>query len=537
MRLRLWLVAFLSLIVSISLSSEEITIQASTMHLSKSIELYTGDSQKINSCSEINEQYTLKDHWVRNQKSFLKTDSTIKEIWISFQITNDLDQELIFFLPFFTGKYSEIILCTDINGEWTESLSGESIPSESKIIDSNYPDFQIFIPPKSTHRFYLKLFSDYSINTQITIYPLNTFLNLSNLQNTLGIIIFLFYSSSLFSIVLRFYNNFQISYVFIFLFCLSLMLFSLSEINFYSLSNVFHHTRSFVSNYSYFFVIILFHQAYTILVFSNEDYPSRMTLILKIFFALTVIIFANFVFDFIPIDTRITICTFASLLYCFYIYLCIGFIKEDYPPADLFFYSLVILLLPGFLYILYTFQIIPSGFPSYLLILVLAIHFAIIAYPLLKKVEVVRNAMEPSRHNDIKSLALSPKPLYKKSHILGINIENKILELKKLMELEKVFLDEDLHSGDLAAMLALTPHQLSQLLSQVLDTHYHKMIQEYRIQEAIQRIKLNEDKNLLTIGFEVGFQSKSAFNTAFKKITGKTPMELKKSLLSENQPN
>jgi AraC-like DNA-binding protein len=63
------------------------------------------------------------------------------------------------------------------------------------------------------------------------------------------------------------------------------------------------------------------------------------------------------------------------------------------------------------------------------------------------------------------------------------------------------------------------------------------MIQEYRIQEAIQRIKLNEDKNLLTIGFEVGFQSKSAFNTAFKKITGKTPMELKKSLLSENQPN
>jgi AraC-like DNA-binding protein len=145
--------------------------------------------------------------------------------------------------------------------------------------------------------------------------------------------------------------------------------------------------------------------------------------------------------------------------------------------------------------------------------------------------------MEPSSHNDIKSLALSPKPLYKKSHILGINIENKILELNKLMELEKVFLDEDLHSGDLAAMLALTPHQLSQLLSQVLDTHYHKMIQEYRIQEAIQRIKLNEDKNLLTIGFEVGFQSKSAFNTAFKKITGNTPMELKKSLLSENQPN
>lgn len=535
MRLRLWLVAFLSLIISISLLSEEITIQASTIQLSKSLELYTGDSHKITSCSEISEQYELKDHWTRNQKSFLETDSHTKEIWISFPITNDLDKELIYFLPFFIGKYSEILLCTEINDEWTESLSGELIPSESKIIDSNYPDFQIFIPPRSTHRFYLKLFSEYSINTQITIYALNTFLNLSNLQNTLGIITFLFYSSSLFVIVLRFYNNFQRSYVLLFLLCLCMMLFSLSEINFYSLRNVFHHTRIPVSNYTYFFVLIIFHQAYTIIVFNNDDYPSRMTLILKIFLALTVCIFAGYILDIVPIDIRILICTIASLLYCFYIYLCIRFIKEDYPPADLFFYSLVILLLPGFLYILYTFQIIPSGFPSYLLILVLAIHFAIIAYPLLKKVEVVRNAMEPSSNNDIKSLALSSKPVYKKSHILGINIEKKILELNKLMEHEKVFLNEDLHSGDLAAMLALTPHQLSQLLSQVLDTHYHKMIQEYRIQEAIQRIKLNEDKNLLTIGFEVGFQSKSAFNTAFKKITGKTPMELKKSFFSEKQ--
>ena len=45
---------------------------------------------------------------------------------------------------------------------------------------------------------------------------------------------------------------------------------------------------------------------------------------------------------------------------------------------------------------------------------------------------------------------------------------------------------------------------------------------------GIELKKLNNHLSLLGIGFEVGFNSKTTFNTTFKKITNKTPSEFKK---------
>ncbi|KAB2840281.1 MAG: AraC family transcriptional regulator, partial [Melioribacteraceae bacterium] len=49
----------------------------------------------------------------------------------------------------------------------------------------------------------------------------------------------------------------------------------------------------------------------------------------------------------------------------------------------------------------------------------------------------------------------------------------------------------------------------------------------YRIEEFKSQVNNPENKNLtfLAIAFQVGFNSKTTFNTAFKKIENKTPRE------------
>ncbi|RTZ81689.1 MAG: AraC family transcriptional regulator, partial [SAR324 cluster bacterium] len=64
---------------------------------------------------------------------------------------------------------------------------------------------------------------------------------------------------------------------------------------------------------------------------------------------------------------------------------------------------------------------------------------------------------------------------------------------------------------------------ISQTINEKFNKNYSSFINEYRIKEA-QKLLL-KDTNLTYegIGFEVGFKSKSAFNSAFKTYTGVTP--------------
>jgi AraC-like DNA-binding protein len=121
------------------------------------------------------------------------------------------------------------------------------------------------------------------------------------------------------------------------------------------------------------------------------------------------------------------------------------------------------------------------------------------------------------------------KPKYAKTQLNGIDVQKEIIKLIYLMENEKVFYDGDIDLEILAKKLELTKHQLSEILNRVLETNFHDFIQEYRIKEAMHLIENRKDMNILNIAYEVGFQSKSAFNTVFKKKTGYTPIEYKNS--------
>lgn len=99
------------------------------------------------------------------------------------------------------------------------------------------------------------------------------------------------------------------------------------------------------------------------------------------------------------------------------------------------------------------------------------------------------------------------------------------------MEKEKPFLEPQLTLEELADMLKLKPKILSQVINECLNQNFFDFINRYRIEEAKKLLINSEDKKItvLEVLYKVGFNSKSSFNTLFKKYTGVTPSEFKKT--------
>jgi AraC-like DNA-binding protein len=117
----------------------------------------------------------------------------------------------------------------------------------------------------------------------------------------------------------------------------------------------------------------------------------------------------------------------------------------------------------------------------------------------------------------------------KRSYLQGLNLDQIEAKLKTLMTKNEMFLDENLSLPQLAECLAISPHQLSQFLNTRLNKNFKIFVNEYRIAKAKDLLIQDKDAKVLGIALDVGFKSKSTFNAAFLKITGKTPSEYRKS--------
>ncbi len=94
------------------------------------------------------------------------------------------------------------------------------------------------------------------------------------------------------------------------------------------------------------------------------------------------------------------------------------------------------------------------------------------------------------------------------------------------MEKGKLYLDPSVSLTLIAQHLHVAPCSLSQVINESCKQNFRDFINSYRIEES-QRLLARSDQrlNILGIALESGFNSKSAFNTAFKKYTGMTPKE------------
>jgi AraC-like DNA-binding protein len=108
-----------------------------------------------------------------------------------------------------------------------------------------------------------------------------------------------------------------------------------------------------------------------------------------------------------------------------------------------------------------------------------------------------------------------------------------IVALKKYMLEEKPYLNDSLTIHDLSKEIDLNVRELSLLINHDLNQHFFDFINGYRIRKAMEILKDPEKKELtvLEILYEVGFNSKSSFNTAFKKHANQTPTEFRQKAL------
>ncbi|MEM1336301.1 MAG: AraC family transcriptional regulator [Bacteroidota bacterium] len=99
------------------------------------------------------------------------------------------------------------------------------------------------------------------------------------------------------------------------------------------------------------------------------------------------------------------------------------------------------------------------------------------------------------------------------------------VQLNTLIEKEKLYLDNEITLAAMAKKLKTSPNNLSWLLNKVYGSTFYDFINELRIKEFIQKVKDKEHVNstLLALSLEVGFNSKSTFNKAFKSFQHETP--------------
>lgn len=103
--------------------------------------------------------------------------------------------------------------------------------------------------------------------------------------------------------------------------------------------------------------------------------------------------------------------------------------------------------------------------------------------------------------------------------------------LLQFMETGKPYLDDKLTLQKLAEQFNLPEKQLSLLINQNTGKHFFDFINEFRINDAKMLLKEQSQLTVLEVLYEVGFNSKSSFYTAFKKETNLTPTDYRKSMV------
>ena len=114
---------------------------------------------------------------------------------------------------------------------------------------------------------------------------------------------------------------------------------------------------------------------------------------------------------------------------------------------------------------------------------------------------------------------------YKKSLLEPGLLEQYKTQLEELMREQEPFLDPALTLRTLAEGMNMPPNQLSQLLNEGFDKNFSEYVNSYRLEAFKEKASDRSLRHLtiLALAFDSGFNSKTVFNTFFKKSVGMTP--------------
>lgn len=116
---------------------------------------------------------------------------------------------------------------------------------------------------------------------------------------------------------------------------------------------------------------------------------------------------------------------------------------------------------------------------------------------------------------------------YEKSGLREDMIPEYLSKIRNYMESEKPYKDSEFSIDLLSENTDIPRFYITQILSETLETNFYNFVNEHRIKDIISALEnISEERpNFLRLALEYGFNSKSTFNTSFKKVTGKTPTQ------------
>ncbi len=102
-------------------------------------------------------------------------------------------------------------------------------------------------------------------------------------------------------------------------------------------------------------------------------------------------------------------------------------------------------------------------------------------------------------------------------------------QLEQLMAQDKPYLKDTFNQTELAGLLKISTHHLSEVLHYEFKQNFYALINQYRVNYSKNLLLDAKHKNtkMLAIAYESGFKSKTTFYRAFKNLVGKTPLEYK----------
>lgn len=156
-------------------------------------------------------------------------------------------------------------------------------------------------------------------------------------------------------------------------------------------------------------------------------------------------------------------------------------------------------------------------------------YIGIYKYKLAKNKDAVYNFLNSDlalSYSNVQMVENSTPEEYRES-ITADNLYFQKLEL--LCKDQHIYTDSTLNREKVAEKLGISAGYVSQIINTITGDNFANYINQYRIEAVKEMISNSEYKNynLLTIGLESGFTSKTTFYKAFKKVTGQTPNEYK----------
>jgi AraC-like DNA-binding protein/ketosteroid isomerase-like protein len=138
----------------------------------------------------------------------------------------------------------------------------------------------------------------------------------------------------------------------------------------------------------------------------------------------------------------------------------------------------------------------------------------------------------PSAGSPIAKAAAARVKRYAKSGLSTSQMEEVKGQLTSSMEADQLYLRPDLTLPELAEALDCSVNHLSQAINAGFGMSFFDYLNRYRVKHAMRLLcpENGASPTILSVALEVGFNSTSTFYVAFKKVTGQTPAQYRRSL-------